>query len=59
MAENEQTWTLQGLAYSQIAMTRDDLLDVATKIRAGARAEAVEKLNAAIRMLEAARNHLA
>lgn len=59
MAENEIQWTLEGLAYSQVAIARDDLLKIAAQIRAGATAEAVEAINVTIRQLEAARRHLA
>lgn len=55
----EQTWTLQGLAYSQVSIARDDLLKIAEIIRVGASAEAVDRINAVIRQLEAARRHLA
>ncbi|MFT4281572.1 hypothetical protein [Microbacterium sp.] len=52
-------WTLDGLAYCQVAIARDDLMDVAAKIRTGHRSNAVEALSAVIHQLEAARRHLA
>lgn len=52
-------WTLDGLAYCQVAIARDDLMGVAAKIRTGHRSNAVEALSAVIHQLEAARRHLA
>lgn len=52
-------WTLDGLAYCQVAIARDDLAHVAAKIRTGHRSEAIDALSAVIHQLEAARRHLA
>lgn len=52
-------WTLDGVAYCQVAIARDDLIDVCSLIRRGNRNEAIDMITATIRQLEAARRHLA
>lgn len=52
-------WTLHGVAYCQIAIARDDLVNACGLIRAGDSVGAVDMLSTTIRQLEAARRHLA
>lgn len=52
-------WTLNGLAYCQVAIARDDLIDTCALIRTGNTSAAVDMISATIRQLEAARRHLA
>jgi hypothetical protein len=51
-------WTLNGLAYCQVIIARDDLERVALNIRGNNRKDAIERISAVIRELEAARRHL-
>lgn len=59
LEQPEGEWTLNGIAYCQVAIARDDLATVATAIRDGGRDLALDTLSAVIRQLEAARRHLA
>ena len=51
-------WTTSGIAFSQIGIAREDLIDVNGCILAGDEANAIEKLTVTIRQLEAARRML-
>lgn len=51
-------WTTQGIAFSQISLAREDLIDVNGCILAGDEHNAIEKITTAIRQLEAARRML-
>lgn len=52
-------WTTSGIAYCQVAIARNDLVDVCAMIRRGDTYAATEQITETIRQLEAARRMIA